>query len=440
MSADANASLLDGKYPQRIMYRPVGREGQWPILVTGSAEAVNNLQEVFEDERLTLPCVEYFKTGGAAFHTALCYQMKKGRFPTPQHTDAIIAALGPFAHTLDLEPEVKSNNTATRIDDLNPPTQATAFLHNALITFRNYSKLQSHHRVYDLGLITQDESKFANQIDIIASDPGRKATDTVWLVRRIEHVDSGEVVETWNCLTPAFNAQSIFPRQTAPPTESTAAPGNITAGVRSRTVTPPSNVFFPPVTFDSSFAGGTRTNLTPPISGRFPRVKTGSELLIKPDISAGGYHSDEQILAGAMKPAEIIGDVLLRLSLSYSNKTIGDRLNLLYVKDKEETRNDNSYTKRVSKAWEDRFKAMKLCYSNGSRIPLEILKRQYDAYRFDRKLRSRDAYDGEYRDKGVKKGRRAPDPLAEGEDSEKPRRKKSKVEQAADETGTQDLM
>ncbi|SMR59398.1 unnamed protein product [Zymoseptoria tritici ST99CH_1E4] len=384
------------------------------ITVRGTGEAIVQLQIAFQHNRLSFPD-ECAQTGAAAFDEALRYHMSKGTLPTEDEVAEIVSKQKEAGITVVTQEDFHIDRQNTRRKVVSPNIHADGFdIDFALMMLRVFTKGHGKGRVFDIGVVTLDKCNSVYQVDIIPTIEGKISTNTQWMMRKIWQKEP-EVVETWATLernsSSAPANDTDFDLQDAPPTSpaSNALPLALLPPTMTATPTPPGSV--KPLALrphPSRHGSATASNTQAQIS--LPAAKLASDILVQPDSSAGAGHTDEEILDGAMGPDQITGDIILRLGMKYSNKTLTRRINALYIKVRKKARIDSAITHRLTNAFDDRATLLKLRYPNGDLIPLKALKEQFDGYRFANKLRARKPNGLEYQDKGVKKADRVARP------------------------------
>ncbi|SMQ54960.1 unnamed protein product [Zymoseptoria tritici ST99CH_3D7] len=391
------------------------------IFFDGCDEAIAKLVSAVRDEGLQLP-QEYQHSGEDAFSAAIQYQIKKGTFPTMQDINSLIAqaeAIGGVSFA-ELEDMIEENTSAEA--SIIPTISSNGFdIDETLSMLRGVSWAYFEGRVYEIGIVTQHANLATREVVLLPSFPGGLplATDTLWLTRRLATTSTGEVIETWNTLLPADQQQQILASPPLPTVPTPAGQADIDAPSSPILITPNDPVE-PASEAESDAEGDLDTTTMPDIDQTGQPVKLAlSDLLIYPDPSAGAGLTDEEILSGNnFHPDALVGDLILRLALSYKTTTLMDRINELYVTAKLPTRVYGSYTKRVTNAFHARMKKLDLRDANGVPLRYNTLRAQFDRYKNEQSIRKRPGNESEYKNKGVKK--------EDWQVSKKPRRSKKR--------------
>ncbi|SMR59400.1 unnamed protein product [Zymoseptoria tritici ST99CH_1E4] len=396
---------LENTNPQRSM--PTGQHGDpAEILFSGSNEAINKLGSAFRDEGLQLP-VHCQSSGENALGAAIWYQTRKGTFPAIQDINALIAEAetmgdAPFAEFDNMIMEAPSTEFS-----LATPISANGFnIDEALSMLRSVSWAYYEGRVYEIGIVTQHANLTTHEVDIVPSFPGSvpPATDTLWITRRLETTTTGEVIESWNTPLPAAPQQQSLAPPPLPIVPTAAGQAGIVDLSQPIPLTQSDSVE-PASEAESDAEGDLHTTILPKTDQTGQPVKLAlSDLLVYPDPSAGAGLTDEEILSGNnYHPDALVGDLILRLALSYKTTTLMDRINELYVTAKLPTRVYGSYTKRVTNAFHARMKKLDLRDANGVPLRYDTLRAQFDRYKNEQSIRKRPGNESEYKNKGVKK-------------------------------------
>ncbi|EGP83966.1 uncharacterized protein MYCGRDRAFT_96417 [Zymoseptoria tritici IPO323] len=376
------------------------------ILFTGSDEAIAKLGSAIRDEGLRLPqdCQDSWENALAA---AIQYQTRKSTFPAMQDINALIAEAETMADAPFAEFDNMIMDATSTEGSIIPPVSGNGFnIEEALSLLRSVSWAYFEGRVYEIGIVTQHANLATHEVDLLPSFPGSvpPATDTLWMTRRLETTTTGEVIESWDTLLPAAPQQQFL----APPPlpiVSTAAGQAGRVDQSSPILLPRSNSVEPVSEVESDPEGELDATMLPNTDQTGQPVKLAlSDLLIYPDPSAGAGLTDEEILSGNnFHPDALVGDLILRLALSYKTTTLMDRINELYVTAKLPTRVYGSYTKRVTNAFHARMKKLDLRGANGVPLRYNTLRAQFDRYKNEQSIRKRPGNESEYKNKGVKK-------------------------------------
>ncbi|SMR59399.1 unnamed protein product [Zymoseptoria tritici ST99CH_1E4] len=406
------------------------------MLISGPTEAIAKLQTAFSTERLTLP-TQYFDSGEKAFDLATAYQLKKGTFPTLQD----IEEFEPILESAMRWPEYtgKEEEIIAEFSKIMPPIGDGGFdVNKTMMDLRLVSRAHHEDRVYEIGLITQVAGQAASHVVLISSYPGRLATDTMWMVRQVEVTSGGAQRERWGALTetaavsqqapaavpsiesspPTPSARSTLPAAPTAPTI-TATVASSTSGDASSSTIPTQNDAEDPDSdpdaeyeiddeyerdygYEEDTAGATMPQGVAPNPSAMKIALT--DLMVSPDPSAGAGLTDDQLLDGRIDPDKLVGDIIFDLALRHSTPTLETRINAIYTALNLPTRGRNTYTKRVSNAFDARAEKMEPLDVNGVPIPIGILKYQFDWFRYERKLRGRKPHMADYENKGKKKG------------------------------------
>ncbi|SMQ54962.1 unnamed protein product [Zymoseptoria tritici ST99CH_3D7] len=416
---------------------PEGRYAK--ILVTGPVIAINKLRSAFEDESLVLPThYTYQRTADVAMQRAMDYQIKKGTIPSSQQVNDFYKEHGPSDGAAF---QVYEDNIAQGASarDLVTPSLAMDGLDvdEVLGSFRHLSRACGYQHIYELGIITQEPNELDHSVGLLRSFPDVDATDTIWMIRRLQGRFLAPPLELWSALLPSPKPGQTRNAPPAMPTSPKPSTQNQNFKKRSREATtlndlpglsaqalPVSDV---PSAVDSSPASTTTAPLAaaptaaamppvaasalqPPLLAAAPTTSTTapgkvakSDLHVYPNPSAIGTLSNDDILSGKIHPRDIKLNLILQLALSNDNKALHNRINALYTSLGLPTRGESSITKRVSKAFEVRAKELHPRDGNGVKIPIGVLRAQFDQFRRENGARARGGDVGEYQFKGMKK-------------------------------------
>ncbi|KJX97457.1 hypothetical protein TI39_contig490g00009 [Zymoseptoria brevis] len=392
------------------MAKGPGQDMNASITVRGTGEAIVQLQIAFQHDRLSFPD-ECYQTGAAAFDEALKYHMSKDTLPTEDEVAEIVSQQKEAGITVVTEEDFHIDRQNTRRRAVTPHIHADGFdIDFASMMLRVFTKGHGKGRIFDIGIVTLDAENTVYQ-----KESGVVETWTT-LQRNSSSAPANDTdfdLQDASSTSPALNTVPLAPLSST----STAAPYP-SASVKPLACRP-----------HSSLHGTTPDSTTQaPIS--LPAAKLASDIFVQPDSSAGAGHTDEEILDGAMGPDKITGDVILRLGMKYSNKTLTRRINALYINAGKKARIDSAITHRLTNAFDERAALLKLRYPSGDLIPLKALKEQFDGYRFANKLRARKPNGLEYQDKGIKKADRvARPPTAYSRRKAKAARKKKEAQE-----------
>jgi hypothetical protein len=415
------------------------------VTVNGSIDAINKLGFAFIDDRLSFPdsCQQ---TGDEASKSALEYNTAKGALPTDDEVANIITHWKSQGVDIVSNEELEVDRTTTLRNSIQPPIRANGLdIDHIAMMLRVLTKVHGQGRAFEIGIITLNFDSPVYGVDIIPTVPNTEATDMFWLIRRFEYRPSGVgMQETWSTLT-QVPSQSAPPASTSVPSNTTTAPTaptmpapvaamntNFTSSnipgplatamppaptmsapvaIMTTSYTTPTTAAAPSTTVPALALSAPPPAVTPayPPPQPLPEAIAESDLLVQPGPTTIDTLTDEEIFSGDnIKPEVITGNIILRLSLRYSNKQLADLINAMYVKAEKPKRTDNNFTKRVTLAFETRAAELDLHYPTGAPIPLLLLRKQYDQYRRSKKLRSRKGGDDEYQDKGVRRADRVP--------------------------------
>ncbi|SMQ54959.1 unnamed protein product [Zymoseptoria tritici ST99CH_3D7] len=394
--------------------RPDGTSAD--MLVSGPADAINKLRGAFNNENLALP-TQYFDDGKQAFDLAVDYQLKRGTFPTAQDFGEFETLIN---HGMQFtECENIAEELIARFRVITPPIVIGGFdINSTLKQLRSVTRAHHEERIYEIGLITQIAGSVADEVTLIPSFPGIPATDVMWMVRRIEVTSSGFRIERWGALeqTAVAAQQHQSPPLTLP--ASSTLPTLPTLPSPSAKLAPASTVHaetsalsaqdgfkrFDSDPEDDAGEDSAATNVAP-VAGTGPQVyQTNlSDLHVLPDPAIGANLTDDQLLDGRVDPDKIVGSMIFRLALTHHTSNLQTRINALYVSRGLPTRGRNTYTKRVSNAFDARAETMDPRDANGTSIPIGVMKYQFDCFRYERKLRDRKPNMADYENKGKKK-------------------------------------
>ncbi|SMR63233.1 unnamed protein product [Zymoseptoria tritici ST99CH_3D1] len=386
------------------------------VLVSGPVDAINKLRSAFDNESLALP-TQYFDHGKQAFDLAVDYQLKKGTFPTQQDMGEFETLINHGMHFTECENIAEE--VIARFRTITPPIAMESFdINTTLKELRTVARAHHEERIYEIGLITQIAGSVADEVTLIPSFPGIPATDILWMVRRIEVTSSGSRIERWGALeqTAAAAQQHESSPLTLP--ASSTLPTSPTLSIPSAKLVPATTVHaktsalstqdgfeaFDSDPEDDTGEDSAAANI-PPVAGTGPQVfQTNlSDLHVLPDPSIGANLTDDQLLDGRVDPDKIVGSMIFRLALTHHTSTLQTRINALYVSRGLPTRGRNTYTKRVSNAFDARAETMDPRDANGISIPIGVMKYQFDCFRYERKLRDRKPNMADYENKGKKK-------------------------------------
>ncbi|SMQ54958.1 unnamed protein product [Zymoseptoria tritici ST99CH_3D7] len=391
------------------MAKGPGQDMNASITVRGTGDAIVQLQVAFQRDRLSFPD-ECHQTGAAAFDDALKYHMSKGTLPTEDEVAEIVSRQKEAGTTIVTEEDFHIDRQNTRHSFVNPQIRADGFdIDFASMMLRVFSKGHGKGRVFDIGIVTLDKDNTVYQVEIVPTIEGEISTDTLWMMRKTWQKDA-EVVETWatlernSLITPVTTVGLGSQNEATISSAATTLPSapRIPASVIATASKPSGSAKVLALRPHANLHGGTPASTTQATTS-LPAAHLASDILVQPDSSAGAGHTDEEILDGAMGPDQITGDVILRLGMKYSNKTLTHRINALYIKAGKKARIDSAITHRLTNAFDDRAALLKLQYPNGDLIPLKALKEQFDGYRFANKLRARKPNGLEYQDRASRK-------------------------------------
>ncbi|KJX97452.1 hypothetical protein TI39_contig490g00010 [Zymoseptoria brevis] len=386
------------------------------MLVSGPADAINKLRSASNNDNLALP-TQYFDQGKQGFQLAVDYQIKKGTFPTLQDFGEFETLISHGLHFTECENIAE--DLIARFRTITPPIFIGGFdIDATLKQLRSVTRAHHEERIYEIGLITQIAGSVADEVALIPSFPGIPATDIMWMVRRIEVNSSGSWIERWGALEQTvvaaqqhqpsprtLPASSTLPTLPTLPTPSAKlAPAII---VHAKTSALSAQDGFEDCDSDPEDDTGedSATVNMPPVAGTGPQVYQIdlSDLHVLPDPSIGANLTDDQLLDGHVDPDKIVGSMIFRLALTHHTSTLQTRINALYVSRGLPTRGRNTYTKRVSNAFDARAETMDPRDANGMSILIGVMKYQFDCFRYERKLRDRKPNMADYENKGKKK-------------------------------------
>ncbi|SMY28617.1 unnamed protein product [Zymoseptoria tritici ST99CH_1A5] len=440
MDHAASVPLADAHIPLSSLSMKGHPNGRYTnISITGPAVAVNKLRTAFEDEALVLPThYTYQRTGDAAMQRAMDYQIKKGTVPSSQQVDDFYKEHGPSDGAAFQVYEDNIAKGASARDLVTPSLAADGLdVDEVLGSFRHLSRACGHQNIYELGIITQEPNELDHSVGLLPSFPDVDATDTIWIIRRLQGRFLAPPLELWSALLPSpkpgqtRNAPPAMPTSPEPsaqplnikkrskeavdshglrglgsatesvPTSSPATNATPPKKTTASSSTMPSAMAMPPAGITSTSAPIPTTALQ--TSTTAPGKLAKSDLHVYPNPSAIGTLSNDDMLSGSIHPRDIKLDLILHLALSNDNKTLFNRINALYTSLGLPTRGESSITKCVSKAFEVRAKELDPRDGTGVKISIGELRAQFDQFRRENGARARGGDVGEYQFKGMPK-------------------------------------